>query len=444
MKYEESPTVELKATLLEEVKHEILAFLNAHGGTVYVGVNDDGSLSEPLSKKGRDDMDSRLGNWIREAFFPIPSQFVKHDFNDDGVLVISIEEGNNKPYFLREKGPKPSGVYVRDGRSTRKANEDEILGMIMSSKDYRFEDDVSETQDLTFSFFLATMKEKGVSVDNRAFVTLGIRRANGDYTNLGLLLSDQSPIQAKVAEYDDKLNFRIKRTYSGSLLKVIRDVQDMCERLNDVSAVIDGSSFERKETISYPGASLREIVLNAFCHANYYVRSNIKIEFFPNECRVTSPGGIYRATLDDLMDGIQTYRNPRLVNIFDKLGLIENFGTGIPRTLEAYAPFGEKPEFKPSENFFIVHLPNLNNPARKQPADASSHDRITDRLNDVCLGILKFVKTHPGARIDEITLGLQNEFGPQTPDSIYNQIKRYLRDYLEFKGPKKSGGYHLK
>lgn len=44
MKYEESPTVELKATLLEEVKHEILAFLNAHGGTVYVGANDDGSL----------------------------------------------------------------------------------------------------------------------------------------------------------------------------------------------------------------------------------------------------------------------------------------------------------------------------------------------------------------------------------------------------------------
>ena len=99
MKYEESPTVELKATLLEEVKHEILAFLNAHGGTVYVGVNDDGSLSEPLSQKGRDDMDSRLGNWIREAFFPMPSNLIKHDFNDDGVLVISIEEGNNKPYF---------------------------------------------------------------------------------------------------------------------------------------------------------------------------------------------------------------------------------------------------------------------------------------------------------------------------------------------------------
>ncbi|MBO5527822.1 MAG: hypothetical protein J6A47_00670 [Bacilli bacterium] len=89
-------------------------------------------------------------------------------------------------------------------------------------------------------------------------------------------------------------------------------------------------------------------------------------------------------------------------------------------------------------------MPSLNNPARKQPADASSRDRITDRLSDVCLGILKFVKVHLGVRIDEIALGMQNEFGPQTPDSVYSQIKRYLRDYLEIKGPKKSGGYHLK
>ncbi|MCR5348987.1 MAG: hypothetical protein K6E59_05230 [Bacilli bacterium] len=108
------------------------------------------------------------------------------------------------------------------------------------------------------------------------------------------------------------------------------------------------------------------MVLNAFCHANHYVRSNIKIEFFPSECRVTSPGGIYHATLEDLLDGIQTYRNPRLVNVFDKLGLIENYGTGIPRTLEAYVPFDEKPLFKPSDNSFIVRLPNLNSPQRKQ------------------------------------------------------------------------------
>ena len=40
--------------------------------------------------------------------------------------------------------------------------------------------------------------------------------------------------------------------------------------------------------------------------------------------------------MDEIMKGTQTYRNHKLVNIFEKLGLIKNFGTGIPRTLDAY------------------------------------------------------------------------------------------------------------
>ena len=76
--------------------------------------------------------------------------------------------------------------------------------------------------------------------------------------------------------------------------------------------------------------------------------------------KITSPGGIFNATMDDIMNGVQTYRNPRLVNVFDKLHLIENFGTGIPRTLQSYEAYDVKPEFKASENFFIVTLPNVN------------------------------------------------------------------------------------
>ena len=104
----------------------------------------------------------------------------------------------------------------------------------------------------------------------------------------------------------------------------MKNVEEQAERLNDLRVVIDGSSFKRKETKSYPGASLREMVLNAICHADYFIRSNIKIEFFPDKARITSPGGIFNASMDDIMNGIQTYRNSRLVHVFDKLGMIEN------------------------------------------------------------------------------------------------------------------------
>lgn len=117
---------------------------------------------------------------------------------------------------------------------------------------------------------------------------------------------------------------------------------------------------KRIETPSYPGNSLREIVLNAFCHTNYFIRSNIKVEFYRDKAKITSPGGLYKTTLEDMLKGVQTYRNERLVHLLDKLGLIENYGTGIPRTLNAYKGTGKEPEFYDSENFFIVYLPNLN------------------------------------------------------------------------------------
>ena len=63
---------------------------------------------------------------------------------------------------------------------------------------------------------------------------------------------------------------------------------------------------------------LREMVLNAFVHADYFIWSNIKIEFFEVRCKITSPGGIFNASMDEIMKGTQAYRNHKLVSIYYK------------------------------------------------------------------------------------------------------------------------------
>lgn len=80
-------------------------------------------------------------------------------------------------------------------------------------------------------------------------------------------------------------------------------------------------------------------------HTNYFIRSNIKIEFIPDKVKITSPGGIFNGSMEDIMNGVQTYHNPRLVLMFDKLGMIESFGTEIPRTIESYKNYDVKLEF---------------------------------------------------------------------------------------------------
>lgn len=128
MKYAESNLVELKRSLNEELKSEIIAFLNSEsGGIIYVGVNDDGSLYETTAQE-RDENESKIIHWIRdEAIYPNCSEFIRIFYNEDQVMVISIKSGDNKPYYLKSKGPKPSGVYIRYGRNKTQASTDGMI-----------------------------------------------------------------------------------------------------------------------------------------------------------------------------------------------------------------------------------------------------------------------------------------------------------------------------
>ena len=84
--YYEDEKTELKKELIDEVKSEIVAFLNSEGGTVFVGVEDDGTVIGFKDSNIKDDIDLKLGNWIQDAFFPKPSGLINFFFNEDDVL----------------------------------------------------------------------------------------------------------------------------------------------------------------------------------------------------------------------------------------------------------------------------------------------------------------------------------------------------------------------
>ena len=148
MNITESLNVEFKRDFIEEIKNEIIAFLNTNGGTIYVGVNDDKSIYEPFTRIEKNSIDLKNGNWMEMSIYPSTFGLINYFFNEEGILVINILEGNNKPYYLKEKGPKPSGVYKRVGSSSRKATEEEIINMILDSKKFCYEDDISIEQNL--------------------------------------------------------------------------------------------------------------------------------------------------------------------------------------------------------------------------------------------------------------------------------------------------------
>lgn len=145
---------------------------------------------------------------------------VTFSYNEDSVLEINVKEGNSKPYYLTEKGPKPSGTYIRAGRSKRPAADDEILTMIIDSSGWLWEKDKSPNQNLTFTTAEIYFNSKHIEFGKENFLTLGIVDLNGNYTNLGYLISEECPIEIKFASYDEHLNFLKKKEFSGSIIKM--------------------------------------------------------------------------------------------------------------------------------------------------------------------------------------------------------------------------------
>ena len=145
MKYEESDRVELKREMIKDLDKEIIAFLNARGGTIYIGVDDKGNIVG-VPQELKDEYDEKVSAVLTNNIKPNSRNKVDFSYNEDDLLAIHVKEGDSKPYYLTEKGPKPSGTYIRVGRSKRPADDDEILTMIRDSSGWLWENQISNEQ----------------------------------------------------------------------------------------------------------------------------------------------------------------------------------------------------------------------------------------------------------------------------------------------------------
>ena len=103
--------------------------------------------------------------------------------------------------------------------------------------------------------------------------------------------------------------------------------------------------------------AVREALLNVLVHREYSFRASTFISFYTDRIEFTSIGGLVSGvTLKDVMMGISVCRNVKLANIFYRLELIEAYGTGILKIMEAYAGTGKDPQIETSDNVFKIIL----------------------------------------------------------------------------------------
>lgn len=378
MEYIESHTVELKESVTADIKKEIIAFANADGGEIYIGITNQGKLI------GVDNAESemeRISNMIRDGIKPDLTGFTSVSsvrIGDSDIIKVSILRGMKRPYHLSDRGLKPGGVYIRHGITSAPASDEMIRQMIKESDGITFDKSRSINQDLTFHYAEKYFMDSKISFGDTNKRTLNLIDSDGYFTNAALLLSDQCEHSIKCAVYKGigKTNFQARNEFTGSILKQMEEAFQYINTQNNLHSSI--VLLKREDHPDYPLYAIREALINSIVHRDYDYSGSILINIYGDRIEFISIGGLVKGlTLADIMGGVSQPRNTIIANIFYRLELIESYGTGIRRIIESYEGSKNQPTFSPAPASFVVILPNRNYISEEQVAiNISNEEKV--------------------------------------------------------------------
>lgn len=373
----ENETLEYKRQYTPDIKKEVVAFANTAGGTIYIGVDDNGT---PVGVQDPDAVVQQLTNALRDGIRPDVTMFTRIAIRDVGgcpVVAVTVSTGTRRPYYLTDKGLRPSGVYLRQGASSAPASEDAIRRMIRLTDGDSFENGRSLIQELTFQTFAAEMQQRHLACGPAQYQTLGILATDGLYTNLGLLVSDQCQHSIKLAVFQgtDKLLFKDRKEFGGSIFQQLNEAYQAIDFYNGTRASFEG--LLRKDERDYPMEAVREALLNAVVHRDYSFSGSTSINLYQDRMELISLGGLVPGfSLEAALMGASQPRNGKLAALFYRMDLIEAYGTGLGKILNCYVGLPVQPSFESVEGAFRVVLPNIHAASTQEEARSVKKSRV--------------------------------------------------------------------
>jgi len=254
----EGQFIEFKESFDKSLPKEIVAFANASGGIIYLGVTDAGTM------KGID-VTNRLKSQIQDIAYNCDPSIIINLFEKDNILAIEVAEGKNKPYSCS------NGFYMRMGANSQKMTRNEILALAIKSGKVRFDEQIcanfdwKDFDDEKFTYYL---KLAGISYNlpkEEILQNLRVLTAEG-FTNAGVLYFAKEPykyiITSKIrcVHFNDDIRVDIldKKEVDRGIIGNIEYAINYLKELIPVRYEI--KDIKRKEFPEYPIEAYREAI----------------------------------------------------------------------------------------------------------------------------------------------------------------------------------------
>lgn len=366
----EGYTIELKRTLSNSIAKDICAFSNSSGGRIIIGVDDITNKVMGFELKNSDR--SKIQN-IARNMNPI---FNVHIEQIRDLVVIYVPEGKDKPYTVN------GHFYLRYGANSQLLNRDEIRDLFQKENIISFEKKTTDfnTEDWSETAFNHFRKETELDKDlskehllkNLNFIT------NDKLNNCGVLLfsKDIRPYfpNATVScflygdiEHTDILDS--KEFHSDLISNLDDSFNYLLSKLN-TAIIIDGLKHTKK--LELPKEALREALINAMSHRDYFFSSNVQVQIGPDRVEIVNPGRLLFPRED--LGKRMAQRNPLLMDMVHRLNLVEKAGSGIKRMWKYMKEYNLDIEFETGEFFCVIFHRNTMGIANAEQMQSKSEE----------------------------------------------------------------------
>lgn len=396
--YDKKQAVELKKP--KSWCKSVSAFANTSGGILIFGIADDNSVVG-LSDAEHDA--EAVSEIMKNRLSPVPEFNLSFHVTENGkkLLLLHVFRGEETPYYYSADGT--TEAYIRIGNESVPADSTDLKRLVLRGRNSSYDSQNSPFEAADYSFTKLRERFKvwtGKSLVEKDLSSFGMIGTNGNLTNAGALLADESPIRwsrvfctrwngkTKGGGIVDALNHA---EYAGSLISLLNDAESFIK--NNSKTIWKKLPDSRLELPEYVHRSYFEALVNALIHRDYLINgSEVHIDIFDDRMEIYSPGGMPDGTLiqDRNIKGVPSIRrNPVLADIFARLGYMERSGSGLGKIREAYefsANYSQDkaPVFYSDRSQFLVTLPNLNyEQLQKEEIPSDKVADVADRVADI-------------------------------------------------------------
>jgi len=335
----------------KQAASEMVAFLNAEGGKIFIGVEDKsgdilGLTAEQINRQN-EIISSASMEHIRSPITPRTENVL---ISGKTIIIVNIEDGIDKPYFDSD-----GVIWQKVGADKRRITSKEEFRRLFQDSDLLRPDEIPvrgcslDNIDMRSlrDYYERRFEEKFEIEGTLSTFLQNLSLAKGDELNLaGLLLFGMNPQKFKplfiikavrfkgitetVSEYLDSEDFggTLSNQFEGALAFIQRNLP---KRQN-------GQSINSEGVAEIPNRVFEELLVNALLHRNYLLNASVRLFHFDDRIEIISPGGLpNHLTVEQIRRGISSVRNSILVS-FAANGLLpyRGIGTGVRRAVEAW------------------------------------------------------------------------------------------------------------